>query len=46
MLTWAVVWFCVNGMVANMPIMMLLLAMAGDVAIVFFIACACRGWPD
>jgi len=28
-----------------MPLMFLLLAMAGDVAIVFFIACACRGWP-
>ena len=45
MLTWALVWLCTTAGVTNMPRMFLLLAMAGDVASVFFIACACRGWP-
>lgn len=45
MLTWAIVWFVTQALVTNMPMMFVLLAMAGDVAIMFFIACACRGWP-
>jgi hypothetical protein len=43
MLTWAIV--ALMGVVKEIPCGLLLVAMAGDVAIVFFGACACRGWP-
>ena len=45
-MTWAIVWFCTTALVSNMPVMMLFLAMVGDVVIVFLIACTFRGWPD
>jgi hypothetical protein len=45
MLTWAMV--ALMKLVSELPggVILVLAAMAGDVAIVFLIACACRGWP-
>ena len=45
MLTWAMV--VLMKLVAELPagVILFMLAMAGDVLIVFIIACAVRGWP-
>ena len=45
MLTWAMV--ALMKLVADLPggVILFMMAMAGDVAIVFLLACAVRGWP-
>lgn len=45
MLTWAMV--ALMKLVAELPggVFLFMLAMAGDVLIVFLVACAMRGWP-
>ena len=43
MLTWAMVELVNRA--TEVPGVLFLLAMGGDVVIVFLVACACRGWP-
>jgi uncharacterized integral membrane protein len=45
MLTWAMV--ALMKLVAELPggVILFMFAMAGDVLIVFLVACAMRGWP-
>ena len=43
MLTWAMV--ALMNRATEVPGVLFLLAMGGDVVIVFLVACACRGWP-